>query len=272
MFDLLDGRPSLELLPTRHIAQATQRALELPDAATNMLQYGRKNGEPEFLRQLANFLSEQYGATVVSRQLYGTSGASHSLERILTILTRPQGMTRFAIFQNPTYHLVFKVFENVGFHQDQFVGISDRGDGLDVDELERFLQSHLSPDTDSALPVHYAAVLYCVPTHANPTSSVLSPERRSKLVDLARKYNVLVICDDVYDLLTYGSLPPPKRVVAYDVETKGKPVVISNGSFSKLLAPGIRVGWIEAQEAIIDRFTSSGSDISGGQSANFSEC
>ncbi|KAG0185172.1 hypothetical protein DFQ28_009844 [Apophysomyces sp. BC1034] len=203
-----------------------------------------------------------------SRHLYATSGASHSLEHILTLLTRPQTTTRFAIFQNPTYHLVFDIFKEAGFEPNQLVGISDTGEGLDVDELERFLASNLTPD-NAASSTGYASVLYCVPTHSNPTSSILPAERRAKLVELARQYNVLVICDDVYDILTYRCSPPPQRVVAYDLETEGKPVVISNCSFSKLLSPGIRVGWVEAQEALIRRIGPCATHISGGQAANF---
>jgi DNA-binding transcriptional MocR family regulator len=118
--------------------------------------------------------------------------------------------------------------------------------------LEDYLIKHhvVSDDTNTI----YNSVLYCVPTHANPTGSILSLEKRKRLVELGKQYNMLIICDDVYDILTFeGSIP--KRMVAFDLESStedgSKSVVISNGSFSKLLAPGARVGWIEAGETII---------------------
>ena len=199
-----------------------------------------------------------------SRHLCATPGASLSLQHILTLLTRPQTVTRHVYFQDPTYFLVFDIFLNAGYTKDQFVGIAEENDsGINVDILEDYLIKHhhksdkgpfssqdKNNDADSMI---FNSVLYCVPTHANPTGSVLSNEKREKLVQLGRKYNMLIICDDVYDILTFeGEIP--KRLVAYDLESADentKHVVVSNGSFSKILAPGSRAGWIEAGETII---------------------
>lgn len=188
----------------------------------------------------------------LSENLLATSGASFGLQHCLSLLTRPGSVTRYAFFQNPTYHLVYRIFTDVGYDTSQFVGIPDTDTGLDVDYFQRFLETHLSSD-DSNSSEYYTAVFYCVPTHANPTSSTLSPNKRRRLVELAKKYNVLLICDDVYDLLTFDELAP-KRVVAYDLEADdGKPVVVSNCSYSKILAPGSRAGWIEAPPKIISK-------------------
>lgn len=150
--------------------------------------------------------------------------------------------------------MVFDIFLDLGYRRDQFVSIPEEGeDGMDIDVLEDHLRCHCrvqngGRERDSMV---FDSVLYCVPSHANPTGSILSSEKRKRLVDLGRKYNMLIVCDDVYDALTYEG-PVPKRLVAYDLEEpKEKHVVISNGSFSKLLSPGARVGWIEADSAII---------------------
>lgn len=191
--------------------------------------------------------------SIYSDQLCATPGASLSLQHLLTMLTRPESATRFAFFQDPTYHFVYQIYNGAGFKKSQFIGIPDDSNGLDVDALETFLEQHLSKD--EAKSEFYSAVLYCVPTHANPTSSILSAERREKLVQLARQYNVLVICDDVYDFLTFEGVTP-KRTVVFDLESMSpsdKPTVISNGSFSKILAPGMRAGWIEAHPSLIQR-------------------
>lgn len=186
-----------------------------------------------------------------------TPGASLALQHCLSLLTRPSSTTRYALFQNPTYHLVYHIFTDVGFDISQFIGIPDTSTGLDLDYLQQFLETHLSAVEEGSNnnndDDYYAAVLYCVPTHANPTSSILSPSKRQRLVDLAKKYNVLVICDDVYDLLTFDDEELiPRRLVAYDLEANdNKPVVISNCSYSKILAPGARAGWIEAHSKII---------------------
>jgi DNA-binding transcriptional MocR family regulator len=148
-------------------------------------------------------------------------------------------------FQDPTYFLVFNMFLNIGYTPDQFIAIPDTDTGLDIDALE----GHLTDTSDGDI---YDSVLYCVPSHANPTGSILSDDKRARLVALARKHNMLVICDDVYDILTYKG-DVPKRVVTLDLQSEERPVVISNCSFSKLLAPGARVGWIEAHPLLVKK-------------------
>ncbi|KAI9250943.1 pyridoxal phosphate-dependent transferase [Phascolomyces articulosus] len=273
MVNFLKGLPSTDLLSTERVGRATKLALDLPNAASTLLQYNDFIGDRGFLNNLATFLSKAHNDKVEAKNLCASSGASHMLEHILAMLTRPESVTKYALFQNPTYHLSFRIFEETGFTKDQFVGIpEDNQYGLDVDYLEAFLKDKFGSGQDNGKDDYYDAVLYCVPTHANPSSTILPEEQREKLVKLARQYNVLVICDDVYDLLTYqGTMP--KRVVAYDLESNdgsSKPVIISNGSFSKILAPGMRVGWIEAHEALIKRIGLSGSYESGSSPSNFS--
>lgn len=183
-----------------------------------------------------------------SRHLCGTPGASLSLQHILTLLTRPQSITHSVYFQDPTYFLSFDIFTSVGFNPQQFRGIPEQEDGMNLDILEDFLKQQ--PVKKGKI---FDSVMYCVPTHANPTGSILSDLKRRRLVQLGRKYNMLIICDDVYDILTFeGDIP--QRVVAYDLlQEDGKHVVISNGSFSKILAPGARAGWIEAGDTIIEQ-------------------
>ncbi|CDH53994.1 aspartate tyrosine aromatic aminotransferase [Lichtheimia corymbifera JMRC:FSU:9682] len=269
MINLLEGKPGLDLLPLDRVARSTQAALTGNGVTRRLLQYGDEFGDAAYLGSLAKFLTERYGTQVRPDQLCATPGASLSLQHLLTMLTRPESTTRYAFFQDPTYHLVYQIYNDAGFKKSQFIGIPDDSNGLDVDALEIFLEQHLSKD--EAKSEFYSAVLYCVPTHANPTSSILSAERRQKLVQLARQYNVLVICDDVYDFLTFEGVTP-KRTVAFDLESmtpSDKPTVISNGSFSKILAPGMRAGWIEAHPSLIQRVGSCGSFISGGSPSNF---
>lgn len=86
------------------------------------------------------------------------------------------------------------------------------------------------------------------------------------LIEIARKYDLLILCDDVYNLLFYDQPTPPKRLFQYDdpEDSDYKGHVISNGTFSKLLAPGIRVGWMECPPRIVETFRTSGVLLSGG--------
>lgn len=91
------------------------------------------------------------------------------------------------------------------------------------------------------------------------------------MIKLARKYDIAIACDDVYNLLPFEDDQPPKRLFAYDSfsDDDFKGHVISNGTFSKLLAPGVRVGWIEAGPRIVDAFRNSGILKSGGAINNY---
>ncbi|CEP10237.1 hypothetical protein [Parasitella parasitica] len=279
IINFMNGQPSTDILPIKLFAQAAQKAFSAPNAANNVLQYGDELGHPAFLRNLAQFLSTEYGSYVSSKHLCATSGASLSVQHLLSLLTRPQTVTRHVYFQDPTYFLVFDIFLNVGYSRDQFVGIAEENDsGINITILEDYLIKHHVRDNISATSqdesdtMVFNSVLYCVPTHANPSGSILSDKKRKKLVQLGRKYNMLIICDDVYDILTFeGKIP--KRLVAYDLESpdnNAKHVVVSNGSFSKILAPGSRTGWIEAGETIIQQVGACGSFISGGSPSNLS--
>lgn len=91
------------------------------------------------------------------------------------------------------------------------------------------------------------------------------------LVKLARKYEILIACDDVYNLLSFDDEKPPKRLFAYDSfedeDFRGN--VISNGTFSKLIAPGVRVGWLEGSPRLVKAFRESGILKSGGAINNY---
>jgi DNA-binding transcriptional MocR family regulator len=135
-------------------------------------------------------------------------------------LTRP-GDTVFV--EDPSYFFALDVLEGRGL---RLIGVSMDEDGLDVAALERMLE------------VERPVLLYTVPVFHNPTGVTLRPDRRQRLVELARRYDFLIVADEVYQLLG-STTPPPMRTLDRDR-------VLSLGSFSKILGPGIRLGWVEA--------------------------
>lgn len=110
----------------------------------------------------------------------------------------------------------------------------------------------------------YRHILYVTPTFSNPSAKTMARKTRAKLLQLARKYDILIISDDVYDFLrwspeclieskTLAAAPP--RIVDLDGllgDAGGWGNSISNGSFSKIVAPGVRVGWAEASQKMIE--------------------
>ncbi|TPX64353.1 hypothetical protein SpCBS45565_g05957 [Spizellomyces sp. 'palustris'] len=254
------GAPGPDLLPVKLIPIAAQTRFARDDA-DHVLQYGPVLGDKEFRVELARFLTKEYDNVPVNYEnLAVTSGATQSFFNIITLFTHSK--TIFLV-EDPTYFLAIRMLADHGVSGDRLIPIPTDEHGLQVDAVAETLSRLSSTQSDSCPPGRYPYLLYLVPNHNNPTGSTLTSTRREQLVQLARKHNVLVVCDDVYNLLHYDSTtPPPKRVVAYD-DLKGSGNVISNCSFSKIFAPGVRVGWIEAAAGIIKRLAGSGVMYSG---------
>lgn len=246
VIDLGWGHPSPRLHPVDTLRRAAEIALA--DGAPIPLQYGATQGYGPLLHSLAEFLSaqESYTAPVSPSELFLTAGASQAIDHATTLFTRT-GDTVFV--EEPTYYLIQSIFEDHGLN---VVGVPTDNDGLRMDALEAMLES---PDTPRP------RMLYIIPTYQNPSGSVLPSDRRRKLVELAQQHGLLVLADEVYNLLLYSE-PPPPPIASFDTSEEG--CAISLGSFSKILGPGLRTGWIQARPAIIRRFANAGLTISGG--------
>lgn len=161
-----------------------------------------------------------------------------------------------------TYHLSFATLRDVGFtfaadateaEPGDVEGIEEDADGLNVDVLASrlsALDSKASP-RPPAREDKFRYLLYLVPTFSNPTGTVLSAARRQRLIELAIQHDILIVCDDVYEYLAYtddDARVPPMAV--FDREYGNGRNVLSNGSFSKILGPGVRCGWLEGHVRI----------------------
>ena len=213
--------------------------LSQPDPS--FLQYGAEPGDGYFRADLAQFLTRHYCLSTDPDHLFVTGGISQALDLICTVFTRP-GEVIFV--EEPTYFLSLGIFQD---HLLQIVPIPTDGQGLDVDALE------------AALKWHKPALVYTIPTFQNPTGASLSSGRRKRLVELSQEHGFLIVADEVYQLLSYGQAPPPS--LAQYTDTGG---VLSLGSFSKILAPGLRLGWVQAAPALLERLSQSGWVASGG--------
>jgi DNA-binding transcriptional MocR family regulator len=244
--DLGWGHPSPRLHPLAAMQQAAMHAFTTTRVAT--LQYGAEQGYGPLLEALAAFLSQQeaYAMHVAPTTLFLTGGASQALDLVCTLFTQP-GDTVFV--EEPTYYLVQRIFHD---HHLRVMGVPTDAAGLHTEALETMLTAPTTPTP---------ALLYTIPTFQNPAGSVLSLERRQALVHLAQRYHFTIVADEVYHLLHYGA-PPPPPLVAFDHTAEGQ--VISLGSFSKILSPGLRLGWVQAHPALIRRFVQAGMVASGG--------
>lgn len=233
------GQPSLSLLPLDLMKQAANHRLNQGDPS--LLQYGAMQGDGYFRLALAQFLSKAYGTPVETDHLFITAGSSQGLDLICTFFTKP-GDTVFV--EEPSYFLALHIFAD---RHLKVVSIPTDEDGLIIEALEEKLAEHRP------------AFLYTVPVFHNPSGITLSASRRERLVALSEAYDFLIVADEVYQLLNYTTSPPPP-MGSYGSGHS----VLSLGSFSKILAPGLRLGWLQADPSRLDRFVRSGLLDSGG--------
>ncbi|KAF8427691.1 pyridoxal phosphate-dependent transferase [Tirmania nivea] len=322
--DLLRGHPTIRLLATTPFLSATTTILGAPSSLPqdsyapirHPLTYGPDSGNPDVRREIAAWQEEMYGEEELDREdrINLTCGASYGLMNALVQCTSPgTGYTRRAFLVAPTYFLACAIFIDAGF-TNLLTSLPYPPPPGSTKTLPDFLLSHLQADAPSPsnphVPLHtglspiggssprggkriYKYVLYCVPTHGNPTGLTWDLETRRRVVEIAREWDVFVICDDVYDFLSWGdgSTPPPlPRLVTLDRqlilahksrgngsnedgdedEDKHAGNVLSNCSFSKLLGPGLRCGWQESASKMLARqMAEGGANHSGGCPSHF---
>ena len=240
MIDLGIGQPSPALLPVAALAQAAADCTAKPECT--LLAYGAEQGDPRFRAALAHFLSGIYGMGVDPAHLLVTNGASQAIDFICTLFSRPGDAI---LVEEPTYFLARKIFADHGLKP---VALPTDGEGLVVDAVREAL-AHTRP-----------AFLYTIPTYHNPTSTCLSAARREALARISRDLGLMVVADEVYHPLAYAGAPPPPMAAFI----RSAPAILSLGSFSKILAPGLRLGWLQAAPSVIERLVGCGLLDSGG--------
>jgi DNA-binding transcriptional MocR family regulator len=237
--DLGRGDPQLALLPLDLLRQAAGLRLGQTDNA--FLQYGPEQGDGYLRLALAGFLAGDDASSADPDRLFITAGISSALDLLCTLFTRT-GDTVFV--EEPSYFLALQIFADHGLN---VVSISTDESGLVIDALE------------SALRSHHPRFLYVIPAFQNPSGHTLAQDRRERLLALCQEHGVLLLADEVYQYLHY-TVEPPRHFGGYPEFGN----VISLGSFSKILAPGLRLGWIQAHPSIIQRLIACGLLTSGG--------
>jgi DNA-binding transcriptional MocR family regulator len=239
VIDLGVGDPPLSLLPLELIRQAAD--IRFAEGNPSMLQYGAEQGDGNFRLALAQFLSKGYGSPVDPDSLFVTNGISNALDQICSLFTQDGDII---FVEEPSYFLALRIFTD---HHLQVVPIQTDQNGLVIESLEE------------KLALFHPKFLYLIPTFQNPTGHTLSQERREHLIQLCLKHDFIIVADEVYHFLNYFDRPP--RAFGTYPEIKN---VISLGSFSKILAPGLRLGWLQATPDKISRLISCGLLDSGG--------
>lgn len=239
------GQPSADLLPVELLRQASHSFLS--EAHPLELNYGVLAGDGRFLESLAQYLGEEYRAPVDPESLFVTGGSSQALDFVSTVFTT-WGDTVFV--EEPSYFLAFQILRDHGL---KVVGVPMDADGMRIDVLE------------SLLGEHDPAFIYTIPSYHNPGGQSMSTARRARLVELSQEHGFLIVADEVYQLLHYFDDPPPAFGTMIESDT-----VLSLGSFSKILAPAMRLGWIQTGPKLRERLLENGFVNSGGSISHYS--
>jgi 2-aminoadipate transaminase len=232
------GLPDPNTFPVEDLRRAADQVLrERPELA---LQYGPEQGYGPLIDYLRDRLARQEGLAVERPQIMLTGGSAQALDHLCTVFTRP-GDT--VLVEAPTYHETLQLFRDHGLRPLQ---VATDGGGLVVEALSDRLK-------DLARRGERARLLYIIPNFQNPSGITLAADRRQGVLDLAGRYGLLVAEDDVYRDLAYETGVPPS-LFSLD---KGRRV-LRIGSFSKILAPGVRMGWLMGPPGLIKGLIGSG--------------
>jgi 2-aminoadipate transaminase len=229
------GFPDSAMFDVEGLREASQKALaEEPGAA---LQYGATEGYEPLRTQLAAFERSKGVADIEPQQLIVTTGSQQALDLIGKTMISPGDKV---IVEGPTFLATIQCFRLYGA-DIQSAPIDAHG--VQVDRLEQLIVEHKPK------------FVYLIPTFGNPSGALLSLERRRRILELAVKHQVLVVEDDPYGDLYFGDAPPPS-MLALSKDVPGSREWIAHcGSMSKVLSPGLRVGWLIAQPELLAKAT-----------------
>lgn len=239
------GHPDPATLPVAALRAAMVHLMDGPQATT-ALQYGAEQGTRGLIEVLRQKLQREQDHAVEAENIMITAGSTHAVDMLARLYAKPGGVV---MVEAPTYVDSLHVLRD---HRLELCAIPMDEDGLIPEALaERIAEIQARGS--------FPSMLYTVPTFHNPTGRTLSEARRVQVIELARQHGFWIVEDDVYRDLPFGNAVPPSFYVL-----AGGEQVFSIGSFSKTLAPGLRLGWLLAPEEEIQRCIECGTTQMGG--------
>ena len=226
------GWPSLHLNPIEAFQASALNFFAEATQVRSALHYGSFAGADEVRETYAGFLSQQRSTPIRADQLFVTSGAGAAIG-LLCDLYAQKGQS--VLTQGATYQNALKIFASRRLSVEA-IAEGPTGD-IKLETLDALLDQER----------HRFALIYLIPTFANPTGRTLDTATRKALVAIAQRHEILIIADEVYHPLHFFDESPPPPVMSH-FDTTGQ-FVISLGSFTKIAAPGLRLGWAETGRA-----------------------
>jgi len=228
------GLPAAELFPIPQVKEAVGQVLQ--SLGGKSLQYGETEGIPELREWVARNFSRN-GAQISSENVLITTGAQQALDLAGRVFLNE---TDRAVVENPTYLALLSAWRP---YVGEFLAVPSDENGMQVNALPEILKKR-------------PKLIYVTPNFQNPQGTTLTRERREKLVALSREYDVGVLEDNPYGELRYNGQALPHLLEIEAAQGKSSPFpehVLYSGTFSKVLMPGLRVGWVIAAPEVIDK-------------------
>ncbi|MDY3928101.1 MAG: PLP-dependent aminotransferase family protein [Clostridia bacterium] len=228
IISLAGGNPASELFPGKELAEIAKDILEKNPAGA--LQYGTTDGVPA-MRECAASRAKKVNSIKDSDRILIMTGANQGIDLTAKALINKGDKI---IVESPSFIGSLNAFRT---YECELVGVKVENDGMNMEELETALKDNEN-----------VKMIYTIPTFQNPTGVTMSLEKRKKLIELANKYDVLVLEDNPYGDLRFNGKDVP---TIKSLDTEGRVVYV--GSFSKILSPGMRLGYLVGAPEILEK-------------------
>ena len=228
------GFPDPALFDVEGIAESSRAVLSGNPGP--VLQYGATEGYQPLREGISRFMAAK-GSTVAPEGLIVTTGSQQALDLIGKTMISPGDKI---IVEAPTFLATIQCFRLYGAN---IIGAPIDADGVDVDKLEQLIEQHKPK------------LVYLIPTFGNPSGATLSLARRKRILEIAARTQTVVVEDDPYGELYFDQPPPPSLLALSDGVPGSRDWLVHCGSFSKILSPGLRVGWMIAPAELLAKAT-----------------
>lgn len=228
IISLAGGNPASELFPGEELSEIAGEILRTNP--TLALQYGTTDGYPQ-MRDCARARAEKVNAVCDNDAVLIMTGANQGIDLTAkALLNKGDGV----IVESPSFIGSLNALRS---YEAELIGVPVEDDGMSMEELEQALKAH-----------EHVKLIYTIPTFQNPTGVTMSLAKRKRMLELAKEYDVLILEDNPYGDLRFSGEDVP---TLKSLDTDGR--VIYAGSFSKILSPGMRLGYLVAPEMLAEK-------------------
>jgi len=231
--------PSLPSLEVKKIFEEAS-----PQAWAEMLQYGGTNGMPSLLKELSTFMAGHKIKADPSKEIIVTTGSQEAIDLVTRVFIDKGDII---LVGAPTYLQALSAFKQ---RSPRFVDIPIDFDGMDIDALEEKIKKLKTAGKN-------AKMLYIIPSFQNPDSSLMTMERRMQVLEIAERQDFIIFEDNPYGYISFeGQMPTPLA----GLDKSGR--VMYTSTFSKIVSPGMRIGWITGNHELISHMSEAKGNIS----------